>query len=60
MKDTTITFRLSEQEKEQIVALAARKDIPFSQLIREAIRKYIQEEDKSNANNSAKLENNNN
>ena len=46
MKDTTITFRLSEQEKEQIVALAARKDIPFSQLIREAIRKYIQEEDK--------------
>jgi predicted DNA binding CopG/RHH family protein len=46
MKDTNITFKLSEAEKERIKALAARKDIPMSQLIREAVKKYIQEEDK--------------
>lgn len=44
MKDTTITFRLTEQEKEKIIAAAAKKDIPFSQLIREAIREFIREE----------------
>lgn len=30
MKDTTITFRLSEAEKEKIYKLAAEKDIPVS------------------------------
>lgn len=48
MKNTTITFRLAEQEKEQIMAIAAKKDIPSSQMIREAVRKYIQEEAASN------------
>ena len=43
MKDTNITFKLSEADKEQIKALAAKLDIPMSQLIRDAIKKYIQE-----------------
>lgn len=43
MKDTNITFKLSEAEKEAIKAVAAQKDIPMSQLIREAVKKYIQE-----------------
>jgi predicted DNA binding CopG/RHH family protein len=42
MKDTNITFKLSTAEKEAIKALAAKKDIPASQLIREAVKKYIQ------------------
>ena len=41
MKDANITFKLSEAEKEQIKALAAKKDIPVSQFIREAIKEYI-------------------
>jgi predicted DNA binding CopG/RHH family protein len=43
MKDTTITFRLRESEKEQLVAKAAAKDIPVSQLVREAVKKYLEE-----------------
>lgn len=45
MKDTQITIRINEAEKEAIKALAAKKDIPASQLIREAIKKYIKQED---------------
>ncbi len=46
MKDANITFKLSESEKEKIKALAAKKDVPMSQIIRDAIKKYIQEEQK--------------
>lgn len=46
MKDTNITFKLSEAEKEAIKQYAAKKDIPMSQVIREAVKIYIQEEDK--------------
>ena len=46
MKDTNITFKLSEAEKEAIKAEAARRDIPMSQLIREAVKDYIQKEEK--------------
>lgn len=46
MKNTSITLRLSEQEKEQLKAIADKKDIPLSQLIREACREYIHKEDK--------------
>lgn len=42
MKDTNITFKLSEAEKERIKALAAKEDIPMSQLIRQAVKDYIQ------------------
>lgn len=44
MKDVTITFRLSESEKKQLVAKAAAKDIPVSQLVREAVKKYLKED----------------
>ena len=43
MKTSNITFKLTDTEKEAIRALAARKDVPMSQIIREAIKKYIQE-----------------
>lgn len=41
MKDSQITIRISEAEKEAIKAYAVKKDIPVSQIIREAIREYI-------------------
>ena len=44
MKDTNITFKLNEAEKEAIKQYAAKKDIPMSQVIREAVKIYIQEE----------------
>ena len=44
MKQASITIRITESEKEKIKAAAAGKDIPLSQLIRDAIRKYIEEE----------------
>ena len=43
MKDTTITFRLSEAEKQKIVEMAAKRDIPVSQLVRELCRKTLEE-----------------
>lgn len=43
MKDTNITFKLSESEKAAIKAEAEKRDIPMSQLIREAIKEYIKE-----------------
>lgn len=44
MKNSTITIRISEQEKAQLEILAARWDAPMSQLIREAIREYYKED----------------
>ena len=44
MKNTTITFRIKESEKEQLELVAAKRDIPVSQIIREAIREVIQKE----------------
>ena len=46
MRNTSITFRLNEQEKERLEQLAAAKDIPLSQLVRELIKDAIQKEDK--------------
>ena len=46
MKTALIAFRLSEQEKAELETLAAKKDVPLSQIIREAVRKHIQEEEK--------------
>jgi predicted DNA-binding protein len=54
MKDAKITFRLSDEEKQKLEAIAKIKDIPVAQFIREAIRKEIE------SGNSSKLENNNN
>lgn len=42
MKDSNITIRISAAEKDRLKSLAAEKDIPISQIIREAIREYLQ------------------
>ena len=42
MKQEVINLRISEAEKATIKEVAAKKDIPMSQMIREAIREYIQ------------------
>ena len=44
MKLESITIRISESEKEQLKEIATNLDVPMSQLIRQAIKKYIQEE----------------
>lgn len=44
MKTDKITIRISEEEKEQLKAIAAKKDVPMSQLIREMIKDFIKEE----------------
>lgn len=41
MKDAKITIRISEQEKEQLKAMAEALDIPVSQLLRQLIRGAI-------------------
>ena len=46
MKTSTITLRISNEEKEKITELAKKKDIPVSQLIRELCREIFQEEEK--------------
>ena len=41
MKDEKITIRISETEKETLKNLAAKLDIPMSQMIRQAIKNII-------------------
>lgn len=48
MKDIVITFKVDEEMKEQMKECAKKKDIPVSQMIREAIRKYMQEANDKN------------
>ena len=45
MKTSTITLRISEEEKNKIIELAKKKDIPVSQLIRELCRKIFEEKE---------------
>lgn len=61
MKDEKITIRISEEEKEQLKMIAAKRDIPMSQLIREAVRKFIEtnQEERLKDGYSSKLEDNN-
>ena len=61
MKDEKITIRISEEEKEQQKMIAAKRDIPMSQLIREAVRKLIEtnQEERVKDGYSSKLEDNN-
>ena len=42
LKDCQIKFRLTAAMKEQIEALAARKDVSASWVIREALKKYFE------------------
>lgn len=46
MKDVVLSFKVTETMRDQIKEIAAQKDIPVSQLIREAIKLYIIQEDK--------------
>lgn len=45
MKTQSITLRISQKEKERLVAIAAKRDIPLSQLIREILKKGLEEEE---------------
>lgn len=47
MKTASLTIRLSEEEKEKLKAMAAARDIPVSQLVRELCNKIFKE-DKNN------------
>lgn len=44
MKDVKITIRIDDKEKEMLREFAEKKDVPMSQVIREAIRKYLNQE----------------
>lgn len=44
VKTEKITIRISDQEKEKLQEISTKKDIPMSQIIREIIKNYIQEE----------------
>lgn len=43
MKTNSITFRVSDSEKEKLMAMAMKRDIPVSQLIREAAKRLLEE-----------------
>lgn len=43
-KDCQIKFRLTEEMKAAIEALAAKKDVSASWIIREAVKDYIKKE----------------
>jgi predicted DNA-binding protein len=44
MKDKEVKCRVSAEMREQIEKIAITRDIPISQVVREAIKEYIQEE----------------
>lgn len=46
MKDATITFRLTDQEKEILRAEAAEIGMTVSQLVRKIVLKHLKEEQK--------------
>ncbi len=48
MKTATITLRISEEEKQKIIELAKKRDIPVSQLIRELCREIFNEGENNN------------
>ena len=39
---TTITIRLSEEEKQKIAEYAAANDLTMSQVVRKALKKYFE------------------
>lgn len=43
-KESKITIRIDEDDKEMLKEIAEQKDIPMSQIIRKLIKDYIQEE----------------
>ena len=46
MAKTTITFRLSEEEKAELEQYADENDLSVSQIIRKAIKEFMDRQDK--------------
>lgn len=44
LKEATVTFRITEQEKAQLQEIAARKDVAVSKLVRDLIKEYLKED----------------
>ena len=42
IKEAKITIRVHEEDKELLKAIAEKKDIPMSQIIRKLIEEYIE------------------
>lgn len=42
-KNTTITIRISETEKEALRAIAGKLDVSMAQVIRQAVKEFIKE-----------------
>ncbi len=47
-KDTSLTFRLSEKEKEMIKELAAKEDVTVSKLLYRIVFKELEEKNNGN------------
>ena len=47
MTDVIMSFKTSEEMRDQIKELAAKRDMSASQIIRGALKKYIQEVDRN-------------
>ena len=43
MKDNTITFRITTEEKETLRRLAAKEDVSVSKLIYRIVKQYLRE-----------------
>ena len=43
MKDNTITFRITTEEKETLRQLAAKEDVSVSKLIYRIVKQYLRE-----------------
>ena len=45
-KEATVSCRLTDEEKAALEAMAERKDISLSKLVRDIIKDYLQEDQK--------------
>lgn len=45
-KDCKFSIRITEADKSALMAIAAKKDVSLAQVIREAIKLYLKQEDK--------------
>lgn len=46
MKDESIAVRVTTEQKENLKGIAVRRDVPMSQVIREAVKQYLESEGK--------------
>ena len=45
LKEATVTFRITEQEKAQLQEIAARQDVAVSKLVRNLIKLFLENQD---------------